>query len=91
MQVFSRRGFQLRKAPLETRLAYTGFLVLMVPGAASLVALSVGPMGFSPSGKPPENWLPIDHGFRTLSFSGSENQALRRFVRNAEPDASPKC
>ncbi len=50
MQVFSRRGFQLRKAPLETRLAYTGFLVLMVPGAASLVALSVGRVGFSPSG-----------------------------------------
>src|SRR6266545_6460640 len=48
MQVFSRRGFQLRTASLETRLAYTFFLVLMLPGAASLVALSVGRMGLSP-------------------------------------------
>jgi hypothetical protein len=47
MQVFSRRGFQLRSASLETRLAYTGFLVLMLPAVASLLALSVGRMGFS--------------------------------------------
>jgi hypothetical protein len=49
MKAFSRRGFQLRGASLETRVAYTGFLVLTLPAAATLVALSVGRMGFSPS------------------------------------------
>jgi hypothetical protein len=49
MQAFSRRGFQLRKASLETRLAYTGFLILMVLGLATLVALSLGRAGASPS------------------------------------------
>jgi hypothetical protein len=49
MQNFVKRGFQLRTASLETRIAYTGFLTLMVPGVASLVALSVGRMGFSPA------------------------------------------
>jgi hypothetical protein len=48
MQVFTRRGFQLRTASLQTRLAYTAFLALMLPGIASLVALSVGRMGVSP-------------------------------------------
>jgi hypothetical protein len=48
MQVFARRGFQLRTASLETRLAYTCFLLLMIPGAASLIALSVGRTGWSP-------------------------------------------
>lgn len=48
MKAFSRRGFQLRSAPLETRVAYTGFLMLTVPGAASLVALS-GRVGFTPA------------------------------------------
>jgi hypothetical protein len=41
MQVFSRRGFQLRTASLETRVAYTAFLVLIVLGLATLIALSV--------------------------------------------------
>lgn len=41
MQVFARRGFQLRTASLETRVAYTGFLVLTVLGLATLVALSM--------------------------------------------------
>ena len=49
MQVFVRRGFQLRTASLETRLAYTAFLLLMVPAIATLVALSIGRMGFSPA------------------------------------------
>jgi hypothetical protein len=49
MKAFSRRGFQLRSASLETRVAYTGFLILTAPGAATLVALSVGRMGLSPS------------------------------------------
>jgi len=49
MQSFSRRGFQLRSASLETRVAYTGFLLLMLPGIATLVALSVGRAGFSPA------------------------------------------
>jgi hypothetical protein len=47
MQVFTRRNYQLRSASLETRVAYTGFLLLMVPGVATLIALSVGRMGFS--------------------------------------------
>lgn len=46
MRDFSRRGFQIRSARIETRVAYTGFLALMVPGLATLVALSVGRIGF---------------------------------------------
>ena len=49
MQVFARRGFQLRGASLETRVAYTGFLLLMLPAAVSLLALSVGRTGFAPA------------------------------------------
>ena len=37
MQVFTRRGFQLRTASLETRLAYTCFLLLMLLGLATQV------------------------------------------------------
>ncbi len=48
MQVFSRRGFQLRTASLETRLAYTAFLALTVLGAVSMGALSVGRIGITP-------------------------------------------
>ena len=48
MQAFARRGFQLRTASLETRITYTGFLLLMLPGVASFVALSLARMGFSP-------------------------------------------
>src|SRR6266542_2357742 len=48
MQVFARRGFQLRTASLETRLAYTCFLALILPGLVSLVALSAGRIGWSP-------------------------------------------
>ncbi len=48
MQVFARRGFQLRTASLETRLAYTGFLLLMVPAVGTVVALSIGRMGLHP-------------------------------------------
>jgi hypothetical protein len=49
MKAFSRRGFQLRGASLETRVAYTGFLVLTLPAAVTLVALSVGRMGVNPA------------------------------------------
>jgi hypothetical protein len=49
MQVFSRRGFQLRTASLETRLAYTSFLILTVLGIATLLALSFGRVGATPS------------------------------------------
>jgi len=49
MQAFSRRGFQLRKASLETRLAYTGFLILSLIGIATLIALSLGRTGASPA------------------------------------------
>ena len=45
MQAFARRGFQLRTASTETRLTYTGFLLLMLPGVASLIALSLGVAG----------------------------------------------
>jgi len=48
MQAFARRGFQLRTASLETRVAYTGFLVLMLPAVATLVALAFGRMGLDP-------------------------------------------
>ena len=48
MQAFARRGFQLRSASLETRVAYTGFLALMLPALATLVALSFGRMGLDP-------------------------------------------
>ena len=48
MQSFSRRGFQLRTSSIETRLAFTAFLLLMVPGVATLLSLSVGRVGFNP-------------------------------------------
>jgi len=48
MQAFARKGFQLRTASIETRITYTGFLLLMLPGVASFIALSLGRMGFSP-------------------------------------------
>ena len=48
MQVFSRRGFQLRTASVETRVAYTAFLVLSALGLATLVALAMR-AGTSPS------------------------------------------
>lgn len=47
MQAFSRRGFQLRSAGLESKVAYTGFVALMLPGVGTLLALSVGRMGLS--------------------------------------------
>jgi hypothetical protein len=49
MQVFARRGYQLRTASLETRVAYTAFLALTVLGALSMGALSVGRIGLRPS------------------------------------------
>ena len=48
MQTFARRGFQLRTASLETRITYTGFLLLMLPGVLTLIALSMGRVGFHP-------------------------------------------
>ena len=48
MQVFARRGFQLRSASLETRVAYTSFLVLTLFGLATLIALSMR-VGISPA------------------------------------------
>lgn len=48
MQAFARRGFQLRSASIETRIAYTGFLLLMLPALLTLVALSSGRMGIDP-------------------------------------------
>src|SRR6266852_6182967 len=38
-----------------------------------------------------EEWLPIRNRFRTPRVSWSENQGVRRFVRNAGPDPSRKC
>ncbi|MGD0836224.1 MAG: hypothetical protein ABSB49_06225 [Polyangia bacterium] len=49
MRAFARRGFQLRTASVETRVAYTAFLVLMLPAIATLVALSLGRIGRSPA------------------------------------------
>jgi hypothetical protein len=48
MKTFAYRGFQLRTASLETKVAYTGFLFLMLPALSTLVALSLGRMGFDP-------------------------------------------
>jgi hypothetical protein len=48
MRNFQGRGFQLRTASLEIRVAYTAFLVLMVPGVASLLVLSFGRVGLAP-------------------------------------------
>lgn len=48
MQVFARRGFQLRTASLETRLTYSCFLALTLPGLVTLVALSAGRIGWTP-------------------------------------------
>jgi hypothetical protein len=48
MRNFSRSKFQLRTTSLETRIAYTAFLVLTTLGVATLLALSVGRVGFSP-------------------------------------------
>jgi hypothetical protein len=48
MKNFSRRGFQLRSTSLETRVAYTAFLLLTTMGAVSFVALAVR-VGVSPS------------------------------------------
>src|SRR5512142_1116151 len=49
MQVFARRGFVLRAASLETRIAYTVFLSLALLGAGSMGALSVGRIGVTPA------------------------------------------
>jgi hypothetical protein len=49
MQVFARRGFALRAASLETRIAYTVFLALALLGAASMGALSVARIGVTPA------------------------------------------
>jgi len=48
MQVFARRGYVLRSASLETRIAYTVFLALVLLGAVSMGALSVGRIGVTP-------------------------------------------
>jgi hypothetical protein len=49
MRAFSRPTFQLRTASLETRIAYTGFLALTALGIGTLLALSLGRVGFDPS------------------------------------------
>jgi hypothetical protein len=49
MKDFSRSGFRLRRAPPEVKLAYTAFLALVVPGIASMVALSIGRIGVTPT------------------------------------------
>jgi hypothetical protein len=48
MRNFTRRGFQLRSASLEIRVAYTGFLLLTALGVVTLLALSVGRVGADP-------------------------------------------
>jgi hypothetical protein len=48
MKAFARRGFQLRTASLETKVAYTGFLLLMLPALATLIALAFGRAGLDP-------------------------------------------
>jgi hypothetical protein len=48
MQAFARRGFQLRTASLETRVAYTAFLVLTALGLVTQIALSLR-VGLAPA------------------------------------------
>lgn len=47
MRAFTRHTFQLRNVSLESKLAYSAFLLMMLPGVASLVAISVGRTGFN--------------------------------------------
>lgn len=48
MHVFIKSGYRLSRTSLETKITYTGFLALMLPAIATMVAASVGRIGLSP-------------------------------------------
>ncbi len=48
MHVFSKSGYRLSRTSLETKVTYTGFLALMLPGIATMVGSSAGRIGLSP-------------------------------------------
>jgi hypothetical protein len=48
MHVFIKSGYRLAKTSLETRITYSGFLLLMLPGLGTMLALSIGRVGLSP-------------------------------------------
>lgn len=48
MHVFVKSGYRLARTSLETKIAYTGFLGLVLPGVVTLLALSIGRIGLSP-------------------------------------------
>jgi hypothetical protein len=48
MHVFTKSGYRLGKTSLETRISYSAFLLLMLPGLATMLALSIGRIGISP-------------------------------------------
>ena len=49
MHVFIKSGYRLAKTSLETRITYGAFLCLVLPGIATLVAMSFGRIGASPT------------------------------------------
>jgi hypothetical protein len=49
MRDFARRGFQLRRASPEIRVAYSGFLVLTAMGLVTFLSLSAGRVGYTPA------------------------------------------
>ena len=48
MHVFIKSGYRLGRTSLETRITYSGFLLLMLPGLGTMLALSLGRIGISP-------------------------------------------
>lgn len=48
MHVFIKSGYRLGRTSLETRLTYSGFLLLALGGVGSMLALSLGHLGASP-------------------------------------------
>jgi hypothetical protein len=49
MHVFIKSGYRLGKTSLETRITYSAFLLLMLPGLGTMLALSAGRIGLSPA------------------------------------------
>jgi hypothetical protein len=48
MHVFIKSGYRLAKTSLETRITYSAFLLLMLPGLGTMLALSAGRVGLRP-------------------------------------------
>ncbi len=48
MHVFIKSGYRLGKTSLETRITYSAFLLLMLPGLGTMLALSAGRIGLTP-------------------------------------------